>query len=129
MIAWLRLLIKVGFSLLCGGILFTVWLALFLLTNNLVSPILVTVLWFIAPVITASGFAMGIIIYERLTKTRRTKFVQAFIWALVGCILGALVVYWFGPMLIVFGMLIMGTAAIAVREVVMYWRSIHYRSK
>ena len=117
MLAWLRLLIKVGFSLLCGGILFTVWLALFLLTNNFVRPFLETVLWFIAPIFTASGFALGIIFYERLTKTRRTKFVQAFIWALVGCIIGALVVYWFGPMLIVFSMLMMGSLAMAVREV------------
>lgn len=116
MIAWLRLLIKVGFSLLCGGILFTVWLALFLLTNSFVRPFLETVLWFIAPIFTASGFALGIIIYERLTNTRRTKFVQVFIWALVGCVIGALVVYWFGPMLIVFGMLMMGSLAMAVRE-------------
>lgn len=68
--------------------------------------------------ITASGFAVGLIVAKRLTKARWEAFLPTFIWPLVGCVLGAVVVVWFGPMLIVFGMLLMGTASVALRQLI-----------
>jgi hypothetical protein len=41
------------------------------------------------------------------------------IWPLIGCSLGAAAVFWFGPMLIVFGMFVAGTASVVVREVLL----------
>jgi hypothetical protein len=38
---------------------------------------------------------------------------------MIGCAIGAAVVYWFGPMLIVFGMFAAGTASVALREVML----------
>jgi hypothetical protein len=114
----LRSLIKVSFSLICGGIFYTFWLAIFLLTRGLHTPFIETILWFLSPIITALGFANGILIYGKLTHDERSEFRQALIWALTGCAIGALFVYWFGPMLIVFSMLITGTASIALREVI-----------
>jgi hypothetical protein len=114
----LRSLIKVSFSLICGGIFYTFWLAIFLLTRGLHTPFIETILWFLSPIITALGFAIGVLIYGKLTHAEKSDFRPAFLWALIGCVLGAVIVYWFGPMLIVFSMLITGTASIALREVI-----------
>jgi len=46
------------------------------------------------------------------------KFLNIFKWSLAGCAIGAGSVVWFGPMLIVFGMFVVGTAGVALREVV-----------
>jgi hypothetical protein len=45
------------------------------------------------------------------------RFIHIYRWPLVGCAIGAGVVYWFGPMLVVFGMLAAGTASVVLREV------------
>lgn len=66
----------------------------------------------------AMGFSVGILVIEHLTGTSRTGFYRVFLWAFVGCALGAGIVYWFGPMLIVFGMFAAGTATIALKEIV-----------
>ena len=110
-------LARLAFSLLCAGVFHCVWLAAFLLTTKLDSPVVEVILWLLAPVITAAGFAAGIAILERLTGASRTKFSRIFRWPLIGCAIGAGVVYWFGPMLIVFGMFAVGTASVALREV------------
>jgi hypothetical protein len=70
-------------------------------------------------VTTAAGFALGVTIVERLTRTSRTRFLRIFVWPLIGCALGAGAVYWFGPMLIVFGMFAVGAASIVLREVIL----------
>jgi len=109
-------LVRIAFSLLGGGVLYFLWMAAFLLTARLDSPAAETVLWLLAPVVTAVGFAAGVATSERLDGTR-TGFLRILTWPLVGCALGAGVVYWFGPMLIVFGMLAAGTASVTLREV------------
>jgi hypothetical protein len=98
---------------------YSVWLAAFLLAAKLGSSVLEVIGWLSAPVATATGFATGIAIFEHLTRTSKTKFFRIFTWPLIGCAIGAGVVYWFGPMLIVFGMLAAGTASVALREVVL----------
>ena len=45
-------------------------------------------------------------------------FSRILVWPLIGCAVGAGIVYWFGPMLIVFGMFVAGTASVALRETV-----------
>ena len=119
----LRLLIgalgRASFSLLCGGISYFVWMAAALLSSSLDNPPLKAFLWLLAPIVTAFGFAAGIAILERGTKTSKTTFLRIFIWPLVACTLGAVAVYWFGPMLIVFAMLAAGAASVFLREVVL----------
>ena len=44
---------------------------------------------------------------------------RTLIWPLVGCAVGALAVYWYGPMLIVFGMFVSGTCGVVLRELVL----------
>lgn len=117
-----RVFIKVTVSLLCAGISYSVWLAAFLVAAELGSSVVETIGWLSAPVATAVGFAIGITIFECVTRARRTSFLRIFAWPLIGCALGAGAVYWFGPMLIVFGMFALGTASVALREMVLIIR-------
>ena len=110
-------LVRVTFSLLCAGVFYFIWLAVFLLAAKLDSCVVEAVLWLLAPVVTAAGFATGIVVFERPANIR------VFMWPLIGCAIGAGVVYWFGPMLIVFGMFAAGTASVALREVVKFSES------
>ncbi len=111
-------LIRIILSLPCAGIFYLVWMAVFLLATRLNSSAIEAILWLLAPVLTAAGFAIGITISEQLTQTSKTRFLGNFIWPLIGCAIGAGVVYWFGPMLIVFGMFVAGTISVAFREAV-----------
>ena len=104
-------------SLLGAGLFYLAWMAAFLVATRSGSVAAETVLWLLAPVITAAGFAVGITVAERLAKNERTSFIRIYVWPLVGCAIGAGVVYPFGPMLIVFGMFAVGTVSVAVREV------------
>jgi hypothetical protein len=120
-----RALAKITLSLLCAGVFYFVWMASFLFTANLHSGVLEAFLWLLAPVITALGFTVGIVAFERLTMTGSTRFFRLFVWPLIGCTIGAGIVYWFGPMLIVFGMFTAGTASVALKEVVQFFRCQH----
>ena len=113
-------LIKVIASLLCAGIFYLIWMAVFLLFAKLENLIVETVLWLLAPVITALGFTVGIMIVERLTRSRRKDFISLYVWPLTGCAIGAIVVYWFGPMLIVFSMFGAGMMSVILREIIKF---------
>lgn len=108
---------RVAVSLLCGGAFYLVWMAIFLFATKLDNAVVEGLLWILAPVVTAAGFATGIVLFDRLVIATKHRFFPVLLWPLVGCAAGAGVVYWFGPMLIVFGMLVAGTASIALREV------------
>ncbi len=102
-------------SLLVGGLFYLIWLATFLFTspkNTLIEGFL----WIIAPIITGIGFTTGVFYLNRLVNANDGQFLHILIWPLTGCILGALIVYSFGPMLIVFSMLALGTLSILIRE-------------
>lgn len=118
-----KALVRIAVSLLCAIIFYIVWMVAFLLTASLESTAAETTLWLLAPVITAAGFATGIAVRERLSGKARPHFLRIFLWPLVGCAIGAGIVYPLGPMLIVFGMLAAGTASIALREVVGFFRA------
>jgi len=111
--------VRTAFSLLCGGISYFIWMAGFLLASRLDNSVVETFLWLLAPVETALGFAVGVAILERRSGKGITNFLRIFIWPLVACTLGAVAVYWFGPMLIVFSMLAAGAASVFLREVLL----------
>ena len=110
-------LVSVVISLVCGGAFYFAWMAVFLLTLELNRPILNVLLWPLAPVVTAVGFTVGVMIAQRLTGAERSGFAHIYRWPLVGCIVAVAAVYPIGPMLIVFGMLVAGTVSVALREV------------
>ena len=110
-------LVSVVISLVCGGAFYFGWMAVFLLALKLDRPVLNALLWPLAPVITAAGFAVGVVIAQRLTGAERSGFVRVYRWPLVGCIVAAAAVYPVGPMLIVFAMLAAGTVSVALREI------------
>ncbi len=114
-----RVFVRVIVSLFCAGISYSVWLATFLLTAHLDSRIAAIIRWLLAPVMTAMGFAMGVMVSERLTGASRVRFWRIFVWPLIGCALGAVAVYWFGPMLIVFGMFVIGASSVVLREIIL----------
>ena len=118
-----RVLVKVTVSLLCAGVFYFVWMAAFLMVTRLEAPIVEGILWVLAPVVTGTGFAVGIVAAERTSSTTRSGFFRTLMWPLMGCAIGASIVYWFGPMLIVFGMFVVGTASVTVGEVVAFFRS------
>ena len=124
----LKALIRVASSLLCAGAFYAAWLAAFLLTAEANGSVTHAIRWLSAPVVTAAGFAVGIVISERLTRARKTRFFRILPWPLVGCAIGAGAVYWFGPMLIVFGMFAAGAASVIIREVMLHIKGIPNRA-
>ena len=112
------MLVRIAFSVLGAGVFYFAWMTVFLLTVDLDSRVVETVLWLMAPVTTAAGFAVGIVVLERVTEKNGPGFSRILVWPLIGCAVGAGIVYWFGPMLIVFGMFVAGTASVALRETV-----------
>jgi hypothetical protein len=89
-----KVLGRIACSLLCAGVFYFAWMAVFLLTGNPANPVAKTILWLLAPVTTATGFAVGITLFERLAGKSRPAF----------------------------GMFLAGTASVALREVSL-WRA------
>lgn len=111
-------IIRVVTSVVGAGALYSAWLALMLsIVSRPASP-MPRGLLLTAPVAPALGFGLGAFLGDRLTGRRRMRLLQACLWPLAGCIVGALVVYPFGPMLIVFGMFGLGTAAVVLNEII-----------
>jgi hypothetical protein len=105
---------------LAGGIcLFAVWLTAVLsrMPRPPVPPSFAVTLT--APFVAAAGFALGLLAGERLTRRRRTRFGEAYLWALAGSMAGTLLMFPFGGMMAGFGMLGLGPAALLVREVLL----------
>jgi hypothetical protein len=113
---WINALVTTGLSMLGGAIGYIVWLAAAVPVFSSGYTTVENALWLLAPFVTALGFAAGAYASERRIRHRRSSFGRIYIWPLVGCSLGAWGVYYFGPMLIVFGMLILGTLSIGLRE-------------
>ena len=103
-------------SVLFAAVFYVGWLAMFLPSFKMGYENLRLLGWLSAPVITSFGFAIGLWLAYRLFSHERARFFRLWILTFVGCSLGALAVYWYGPMLIVFGMFAGGTAVVAWRE-------------
>lgn len=111
---FIRIIISVAFA----GIFYVGWLAVAIAVLKY-GPLFAKVLcWLSAPVVTGAGFASGIAIFELLPGTRKSKLRDIVLWPLAGCTIGAAVVFFFGPMLIVFSMFALGTASILAKEIV-----------
>jgi hypothetical protein len=108
--------LRIALSVLLAGLSFAVWLALFLVTKDVDSVVLRGVLWFLSPVFTAFGFACGAVLANRITSGRGYPFRRVFLLAVFACAVGAVSVFWIGPMLIVFAMFFAGTASVAALE-------------
>jgi len=118
--------LKMAASVLCAGMFYGIWLAVFLLAAESNKPVIQAFSWVAAPVVTAAGFALGVVIVERLVGVGQARFLQVFVWPLAGCVIGALAVYWYGPMLIVFGMFAVGTASVVLREIMLHAKNRHH---
>jgi hypothetical protein len=105
-------------SLAFAGITYFVWMGLFILMADSIGSLLRGILWFAAPVATAVGFATGIFVHDNATGARKDSFHSVLVWPLLGCAIGAVAIYWRGPMLSVFGMFAAGTASVVLRELV-----------
>ena len=113
------LLIKTVLSVGCAGVVYFAWLGLFLLVRDSIGSLVTGVLSVAAPVATAIGLATGIIAHEHVTQARKATFLSVLVWPLAGCAVGAVAIYWRGPMLIVLGMFVLGAASVILRELVL----------
>ncbi len=115
-------IVKVLVSILFAGVFYFVWMGMYIVGLKMTHSIVTTVLWLFAPMVTAAGFIVGIILVEKRTMIHGVNFFRIYIWLLIGCAVGFGAVYWFGPMLIVFGMFVAGTASVILREIVLLSR-------
>jgi hypothetical protein len=99
---------------------YTAWLAILLLVWNRGGGDVLGVLSAFAPLVTALGFGFGVWTGDRAFRLGRPGIWESVKWPLAGCVFGAVVLYPFGYRLVVFGMLSMGTVAVAIRE----WRRV-----
>jgi len=110
---------RVAMSVLLGGVFYTGWMAVAILTikggfGGLVVKVL---LWILAPILTGLGFAVGLRTFDLLgLNADRGSFWRTYKWCLVGCGVGGGIVCVFGPMLIVFGMFAGGTLSVILYE-------------
>jgi hypothetical protein len=112
-------IMRILIATLIGGIFYFLWLATFLLVN-LRGVVGEWILWGTAPVVTAVGFAAGIALSNVLLGHEKVTFYKVLVWPLIGCSIGAAAIFWYGPMLIVFAMLLMGTLSLSLRELYDY---------
>ena len=112
-----RIILITAASFIGGGIFYALWLVVYLLIWNLYGDSRVSILWTIAPVITALGFTTGQSFSHHLLKIARSPFPKMYLWSLAGCVLGAVALYWFGHMLIVFSMLAAGALSVFLFEI------------
>ena len=111
-------LVRIVVPVLVAGVFWIGFLAIFIPAVKTGNSLLIAVGWLSAPVVTGAGFAVGCMIGERLTNVRRSRFSRVFAWCFAASALGAGAVFWFGPMLIVFGMFLTGTAVVIAGETV-----------
>ncbi len=119
------LFVRIATSVIFAGIFYAGWLAVAIPVLKSGPLFAKALCWLLAPVVTAAGFAAGIAIFELLPGARKSKPRDIMLWPLAGCVIGAAVIFFFGPMLIVFAMFALGTAAILTKEII----SIKKRSR
>jgi hypothetical protein len=126
----LAVLVRVVCSLVFAGIFYTGWMAVAIAAfkARIDSVAVRAILWLCAPIVTGAGFAVEVVLFELLPGTGRSKIVDIYRWSLIGCAIGAGVVVWFGPMLIVFGMFAGGAVSVGMRELVRMRRSSENQS-
>ena len=118
----LGVLFRVLASLAGGIFMFALWLIAVLarMPRPPVPPSFAVTLT--APLIATVGFGLGRLIADRLTKQRQASPWGAFLFPLAGGTAGTLVMFPFGGMMAGFGLFGFGTAALLIREVLL-WRA------
>jgi hypothetical protein len=109
-------------SVLFGAAFYVAWMALFLVCSAYRSPLLRGLLWILAPIITGLGFFAGAALFIRFRRLPHPPLLRLYLYPLIGCSIGAAVVFPFGPMLIVFGMCLLGSLSIVLFELVDFRR-------
>jgi hypothetical protein len=100
-----------------GAVLFNfVWLILFISFGKSPGDVIRILLWCLAPIIIASGYAYGIIVYDRSICHVRDSFLFIFSWALFGCVLGEIITLSSGPMVMGLSIISFGGLAVLFRE-------------
>jgi hypothetical protein len=112
-----RIILITAISFWGGGIFYALWLVVFLVLFKIDGAIVQMLLWLLSPLVTALGFTLAVLVTNRILKEKKTSFLSIYFWPFAGCFLGAILVYWYGPMLIVFSMLAAGTLSVFLREV------------
>jgi hypothetical protein len=112
-----RWVIKPGVSLVLGGVFYAGWLAAFLATIRAGNSAAKGALFFLAPLVTAAGFTLGVAVFERSTDSPSGRFHRVLVWPLVGCAAGAAASFWYGPMLVSFSMLVGGALSVVFRDI------------
>jgi hypothetical protein len=114
--AWIwRSAVRITVALLAGTAFHVAWVATFIFAASQGAPgILRAMLWLIGPLVTAIGFGLGLTLWQRHDPQRQTGFARAFMAAVSGCAIGALVMSPIGPMFVGLGILGGGTVAVAI---------------
>jgi len=105
-------------SVLFGAAFYLAWMGLFLVCSAYRSPLFRGLLWILAPIITGLGFFAGAALFIRFRRLPDPPLQRLYLYPLTGCSIGAAVVFPFGPMLIVFGMCLLGSLSILLFEFV-----------
>ena len=114
---WLwGLCLRVAAAVLVGAAFHAAWVVLVIFASSRgASGFVRAVVWFAAPIVTATGLAAGFTLLGRRKVRHRTTFARAFLTALVGSAIGAALGSPIGPMFVGMGVLGGGASAIAVR--------------
>ena len=100
-----------------GAIVFNIpWLILFISFGKSPETIIRIVLWCIAPLVIASGYSYGIVVYDRVVLNSRDSFLLILPWSLFGCLLGEIISISSGPMVIGLSIFILGGITMLLRE-------------
>jgi hypothetical protein len=112
----LRVFLRVLSSLIGAIIMFAFWLMTVLagMPRPPVPPSFAVTLT--APVITAVGFSLGMLVADKLTRTRQGGVRGTFLWSFIGGTVGTLMMFPFGGMMAGFGMFGLATATVLIRE-------------
>ena len=112
------LFVRVIISVVFAGIFYVGWMAVAIPVFKSGPLFAKAICWLSAPVVTGAGFTSGVAVFELLPGTRKSKLRDIVLWPLAGCTIGAAVVFFFGPMLIVFAMFALGAPSILAKEIV-----------
>jgi hypothetical protein len=116
--AWLISITRVVASFLGAGLFNLIWLAAFLTFAGRPPRGPVSwLLWCLAPPITALGFSYGIILFDYSVSHTRHSLLSVLPLLLVGCVIGAVVIFPIGQMFIGFGIFVFGGMAVLLQEV------------
>jgi hypothetical protein len=92
------------------------WMALFLVCSPHLPAVGRGALWIVAPIMTSLGFTAGAVLFTHIRRLRQPSLGQLCLYPLIGCSVGAAIVFPFGPMLIVFGMCLLGSLSMLLFE-------------